>query len=106
MHSGDLHCRPVSGPMCCMDRRLWCECFAMLARSLVGYEGLLPPDCMQQCEEGVCECERGGEWELAASIKMALALHAMTKVPQDLKTVIVHSQVSHWFILCMHLCTH
>ena len=84
--------------MCCVDRRLWCECYVALGRSLVEYEGLPSMNCFQQCDEGAGECQRSGEWELVASIRLASALHAMTKIPPDLKTMIAQSQVS-----CQHM---
>ena len=80
--------------MCRVDRRLWCECCFTLAKSLVGYEGIPPVEAVRQCEEGASECEKSGEWELAASIRLAFALNAMTKVPPDLKSMIAQAQVS------------
>ena len=90
--------------MCCADRRLWCECRVALAKSLAGHEGVTPAGGGQQWEEGAGECERSGEWELAASIRLASALSALTEVPPDLKAMIAQAQVS-WFIGAMECIT-
>ena len=87
-----------------LGTRLWLECRAMLARSLVGSQpveksqllesgsaGLL--DCSEQCREGLRECEACGEVELSAQLHSTSAWHAMTRDPPDLEAVTVHAQV-------------
>ena len=62
-----------------------------LAHAMKGDQGLL--DCSKLCQEGIEECERCGEVELAAQMHYYLAWHVMTKVPINMENVLSHTQV-------------
>lgn len=62
-----------------------------LAHGMEEDQGLL--DCSKVCQEGIEECERCGEVEMAAQMQYYMAWHAMTKLPLNIEDVLSHTQV-------------